>query len=70
MRDSLQYCRLWDSVLGRMLARDLSFISARWRESELREREGEREGERERVEGGLAADSSSRPLGRCRGYRV
>ena len=48
MRDSLQYCRLWDSVLGRMLARDLSFISARWRESELRERERERE----RVEGG------------------
>lgn len=28
MRDSLQFCRLCDSVLGWMLARDLSFITA------------------------------------------
>lgn len=70
MRDSLQFCRLCDSVLGRMLARHLSFISALWTESELREREGEGGREKQRDEGGLAADNSSRPLGRSRGYRV
>lgn len=48
MRDSLQFCRLCDSVLGRMLARHLSFISALWPESELREREREGEGGRDR----------------------
>ena len=44
MRAWLQFCRLCDCVLGRMLAPDLSFISALWTQSELRERGGGDEG--------------------------
>lgn len=40
-------------MLGRMLARHLSFISAPWPESELREKEGGRVGETEMREGSL-----------------
>jgi len=40
--DRLLFCLLSGSLLGRMLVPDLSFISARWTESELRERGGER----------------------------
>lgn len=67
MRHSLQLCRLCDSVLGRMLARHLSFISAPWPESELREKERGRVGETEMREGSLPPGLS--PIGQTQGLQ-